>query len=85
MDLHVSNMPKTATEIELRALIGRMVKVEAVKMLVEGEALVSFATEQEAERALKEFDGYEMGGRLLSVRYALPRRERENRLESGRD
>jgi len=82
MDLHVA---RTVTDLELRTFFERSALVEAVTILSEGEALVSFASKEDAKKALEEFDGHSLAGRVLSVRYALPRKEREADFEPGQD
>jgi len=76
MDLHVSNIAPTVTEIELRALFERVAPVASVKLLPGGDAFVSFDSEEDARRAIDELDGTVVGGSMLSMRVALPRRER---------
>jgi RNA recognition motif-containing protein len=76
-DLHITNIAPTVTEIELRALFERLVPVASVRLLPGGDALVTFNTEEDAGRALRELDGSVLAGRVLSMRRALPRRERE--------
>ncbi len=77
MNLHITNIAPMVTEIELRALFERLVPVASVRILPGGDALVTFDTEEDAGRALRELDGSVLGGRALSMRRALPRRERE--------
>lgn len=79
MDLLISNLAPTVTEIELRTLFERVVPVEGVKFLPGGDALVTLDSPQDAQKALAELDGYIVAGKVLSVRNALPRKERERR------
>lgn len=82
MDLHVTNIAPTVTEIELRAHFGRVVAVNGVKFLPDGDALVSIDSEAEADTALRQLDGSELAGKMLSMRKALPRRERADNMRS---
>ena len=77
MNLHITNIAPTVTEIELRVLFERLVPVASVRILPGGDALVTFDSEEDAGRALRELDGSMLAGRALSMRRALPRRERE--------
>ena len=79
MDLHVTNIAPTVTEIELRAVFARVVPVESVTLLPGGDALVSFKTDDDARRAEQELDGAVVAGSAISLHYALPRRERQDR------
>lgn len=85
MDLHVTNVAHTVTEIELRAFFERVVPVVAVKLFPGGDALVTFASDADADRALKELDGIVLADRPLSMRRALPRREREDSMRSQQE
>jgi RNA recognition motif-containing protein len=80
MDLHITNIAPTVTEIELRALFERTVSVAGIKLLPGGDALVAFDSEADADKALQELDGTVLGGRILSMRRALPRRERSDNI-----
>jgi RNA recognition motif-containing protein len=77
MNLHITNIAPSVTEIELRALFERLVPVASVRLLPGGDALVSFNSDEDAAKALRELDGTALAGRALSIRRALPRRERE--------
>jgi RNA recognition motif-containing protein len=83
MNLHLSNIAPSVTQIELKAFLERVSSVGAVKMLPGGDALVVFESEADADRALAELDGAVLAGRTLSMRRALPRREREGEMRSG--
>ena len=81
--LYIGNLPYQATETELRQLFGDAGTVESVTMPVErdtgrprGFAFVQMADEEEANRAIRMFDGYMLDGRRLRVNIA---QERENR------
>jgi len=82
MDLHVTNIAPTVTQIELRAHFEHVVPVAGVKLLPGGDALVTFDTGADADKALEELDGSMLSGRALSMRKALPRREREDDIRS---
>ena len=49
-----------------------------------GFAFVEMTTEEEAERAVKEFSGYSLEGRALVVNEAHPREERRDSFSGGR-
>lgn len=85
MDLHVTNIAPTVTQMELRALIERKVAVKNITILPGGDALVSFDSGEDAFSALKEFDGFLLSGKPLSMRMALPRKERADETKSHED
>jgi RNA recognition motif-containing protein len=81
VDLYVSNIAPTVTEIELRAFFERAVPVAGLKMLPGGDALVTL-TDDDAQKALQGLDGMTLAGRAVSIRMALPRRERGNSIRA---
>ena len=80
--LYVGNLPYTANEDEIRALFeqnGR--SVQEVRLITDRETgrprgfgFVTMASSDEADAAIRELNGFEMGGRPLTVNEA---RERE--------
>ena len=81
--LYVGNLPFSTTETELEELFGRMGAVESVNVIrdmatgrARGFAFVEMATDEDAEKAVKELDQHDLGGRNLTVNEAKPKPDR---------
>ena len=81
--LYVGNLPFSTTETELEELFGRMGSVESVNVIrdmatgrARGFAFVEMATEEDAQKAVNEFDQQDLGGRNLTVNEAKPKPDR---------
>lgn len=79
--LYVGNIPYTSTEEEMRTLFQQAGTVQSVYLPTDrqsgqprGFGFVEMSTDEEAENAIRMFDGYSMGGRQIRVNQA---RERE--------
>ena len=92
--LYVGNLPFSTTETELEELFGRMGSVESVNVIrdmatgrARGFAFVEMATEEDAQKAVKELDQQDLGGRNLTVNEAKPKpdRPRGGGFGGGRD
>ena len=77
--IYVGNLPFTATEDEVRALFERHGKVESVKLINDREtgrprgfAFVDMGA-GEAQNAIQQTNGFQMGGRPLRVNEAQER------------
>ncbi len=77
--IYVGNLPFTATEDEVRSLFERYGKVESVKLINDREtgrprgfAFVDMAA-GEAQNAIQQTNGFQMGGRPLRVNEAQER------------
>src|SRR4029079_7696003 len=80
--LYVGNLPYSTGETELQELFGRVGKVESVRVMrdaatgrARGFALRAVGTDEEAQKAASEFNGYQLGGRGLTVNEARPKPE----------
>lgn len=78
--LFVANFPYTTTNEELSTLFGSHGQVLSVKVATDRETgrsrgfgFVEMGSEQEADNAIRELDGYQIGGRTLAVRVAEER------------
>lgn len=87
MDIYVGNIPFDTTEQDLQALFsphGTVAKVKIVEDFNTGQprgfAFVTMEDWKEAQNAIKELDGHEVGGRPMKVNQA---REREQRPSGG--
>jgi cold-inducible RNA-binding protein len=81
--LYVGNLPYTATEDQLRTLFGEVGQVEDAVVIMDrdtgrskGFGFVQMATDEEAQEAIRRFNGYSLGNRDLTVNVARPREER---------
>ena len=80
--LYVGNLPYSATEDQLTELFGRAGKVDNVRVMrdmatgrARGFAFVEMQTEDDAQKAITQFNGTDMGGRQLVVNEARPKPE----------
>src|SRR5713101_5852325 len=87
--IYVGNLPFTATEDEVRALFERHGKVESVKLINDREtgrprgfAFVDMAA-GEAQNAIQQTNGFQMGGRPLRVNEAKERAPRSKPASGG--
>jgi len=85
--LFLGNLPYSTTEQDLRELIGRSgAKVTSVRLVTDldtgrsrGHAFVEVSTTKEAERAVRDLDGFDLNGRTLVVNEARPEARRTPR------
>src|SRR5213595_1835706 len=80
--LYVGNLPYTTGEAELQELFSKAGNVDTVRVMrdmatgrARGFAFVEMATDEEAQKAVSEFNEYELGGRALAVNEARPKPE----------
>jgi cold-inducible RNA-binding protein len=80
--LYVGNIPYETGEAELQELFGRVGAVDSVRVMrdmatgrARGFAFVEMASDEEAQKAVTEFDQHELGGRTLTVNEARPKPE----------
>lgn len=83
MNIYVGNLAHKTTEDELRAAfeeIGQVESVNIVKDKFSGESrgfgFVEMPSKDEAQKAIEEMNGKELGGRSLNVNEARPRTDR---------
>jgi RNA recognition motif-containing protein len=83
--IYVGNLPFTATEDEVRSLFERHGKVESVKLINDREtgrprgfAFVDMAA-GEAQNAIQQTNGFQMGGRLQTREWQRERWWRRRR------
>ena len=76
--VYVGNLPFRATEDELASLFGQVGAVESVSIIIDRETgrskgfgFVSMSDE-DAEKAIAQFNGYQFSGRPLTVNEARP-------------
>ena len=93
VNIYVGNIPRTATEADLREAFqafGQVASVTIIKDKFSGEprgfGFVEMPTKSEAEAAIAGLNGKEFKGRTLTVNEARPRTEgRESRPRGGGD
>ena len=80
--LYVGNLPYSATEEQLSELFSRSGQVDNVRVMKDmatgrarGFAFVEMASDEDAQKAISDFNEYTMDGRPLVVNEARPRTE----------
>ncbi len=80
--LYVGNLPYTTTEEQLTDLFGGAGQVESVRVMrdmatgrARGFAFVEMGSEEDAQRAISQFNEYRLEGRPLVVNEARPKPE----------
>jgi len=81
--LYVGNLPFETGEQDLQELFGRVGAVDSVNVMrdnatgrARGFAFVEMATDEGARQAIEQFNGYQLGGRNLTVNEARPKTPR---------
>ncbi len=81
--LYVGNLPYQTGETELQELFGSAGTVESVNVMrdmatgrARGFAFVEMSTDDEAQKAIEQFNNYALGGRNLTVNEARPKPQR---------
>ena len=82
-NLYVGNLPYTISENQLRTMFEQAGDVSKVEVIVDREsnrskgfAFVEMSSQEDANEAIKRFNGYQLDGRSLTVNEARPREER---------
>ena len=80
--LYVGNLPYTTSETELQELFSQAGVVESVRVMrdmatgrARGFAFVEMGASDDAQKAIAQFNDYELGGRNLAVNEARPKTE----------
>ena|SRR5688572_9234455 len=83
--LFVGNLPYETVENDLEALFGQAGTVESVTVMrdrmtgrARGFAFVEMASEDDAQKAITQLNGHQLGGRALTVNEARPQAARPN-------
>jgi len=81
--LYVGNLPYSTTQEQLRELFSQVGEPTEINLITDrdsgrpkGFGFVEMATEEEAQEAIRRFNGYSMDNRALTVNEARPREER---------
>lgn len=90
--LYVGGLSYQTTDDTLSNLFGQAGTVESAKIITERESgrskgfgFVEMASDQEAEAAIKKFNGYNLDGRQITVNEARPQQPRSGGGGGGRD
>lgn len=81
--LYVGNLPYTTREDEIRTLFEQVGEITGVTIIIDRETgrskgfgFVEMATEEQAQEAIRRFNGFSFASRSLTVNEARPREER---------
>lgn len=81
--LYVGNLSFNTTEIDLREMFGKVGNVVSSTIIMDkmtdrsrGFGFVEMSSQEEANKAIAEFNGQEVDGRALTVNEAKPREDR---------
>lgn len=94
MRIYVGNLSYSMSEEQLRQTFEDFGQVDSATIIIDrdtgqskGFGFVEMAVESEAQAAIAELNGKQMGGRMLTVNEARPRPERSDRggPRGGRD
>lgn len=84
--LYVGNLPYSATEDSVRSLFEQVGTTAQVTIIMDRETgrskgfgFVEMETDDDAQEAIRRFNGYRLDNRPLTVNEARPREERPNR------
>jgi RNA recognition motif-containing protein len=88
--LYVGNLPYEVGESDLQTLFAAAGTVETVNVMrdmatgrARGFAFVEMSTDDEAQKAISQFNEHSMGGRNLTVNEARPKPERSGGFGGG--
>jgi cold-inducible RNA-binding protein len=83
MKLYVGNLAFQTSSEELQTLFGQAGTVESVSLIEDRETgrsrgfgFVEMSTKEEGAAAIQQFNGKDLGGRVLNVNEAKPREDR---------
>ena len=88
--LYVGNLPYEIGESDLQTLFAEAGTVDTVTVMrdmatgsARGFAFVEMGTDDEAQKAIRQFNEYSLGGRNLTVNEARPKPERSGGFGAG--
>ena len=86
MNIYVGNLSYGMSEEELREAFGAFGEVSSVKILMDRETgrsrgfgFVEMPNQNEAEKAIAQLNGKDVGGRALRINEARPREQQQQR------
>jgi cold-inducible RNA-binding protein len=84
--IFVGSLPYSTTDAELEEFFAQIGKVVSARVIIDREpnrskgfGVVEMSTDEEAQKAIAELNGKDLGGRSLIVSEARPREERPAR------
>ncbi len=84
--LFIGNLPYSVTSAQLEELFSQVGKISSLKLITDkfsgqskGFAFLEMTTDDEANEAIKKFNGHEVDGRKMVVNEARPQENRDNR------
>jgi|SRR3989344_6483601 len=90
--LFIGSLPYSITDSQLEELFAGAGKVESAKVITDrfsgqgkGFGFVEMSTEEEAQKAIKMFNGYNLDGRTIVVNVARPREDRSSNFGDRRN
>lgn len=90
--LYVGGLPYSTTDDELKDLFASFGTVESAVVITDrdtgrskGFGFVELSTKEEADAAIKDMDGKDVGGRKVTVNHARPKEDRAPRGGGGFD
>jgi len=83
--LYVGNLPYSATDSQLSDLFSKAGQVVSAVVILDkfsgrskGFAFIEMSSEDEAQKAIQQFNGYELEGRAIVVNEARPMKPRSD-------
>lgn len=83
--LFVGSLPYSVTSAQLEELFAKCGKIVSVDLITDkfsgqskGFAFIEMATDEEAQKAIKELNNYNLDGRAMVVNVARPKEDRPN-------
>jgi RNA recognition motif-containing protein len=90
MNIYVGNLSYGMSEDELREAFGAFGEVSSVKILMDRETgrsrgfgFVEMPNQNEAETAIAQLNGKDVGGRALRINEARPREQQQQQRQRG--
>jgi len=90
LKIYVGNLPKTATDEEVRKIFEEYGEVSDVKLITDrytgelrGFGFVEMSSKSDGQKAIQGASGAELGGRTLIVNEARPREDRSGGRRGG--
>jgi RNA recognition motif-containing protein len=88
--LYVGNLPFQTTEAELNELFASVGEVSSVSLIIDrysgrskGFAFVEMVSDDAADAAISQYNGYDLNGRPMVVNEARPMEDRRPRFDGG--
>src|SRR3990172_6194106 len=90
--LFVGNLTYSATSAQLEELFSQIGKIASLNLITDkfsgqskGFAFLEYATDAEADEAIKKFNNFELDGRKMVINEARPQEDRADRPNSSKN